>query len=65
MESLESIRHRLRDRTLTVVAEAIGVHYNTLYKFSSGQTKDPSYTMIKKLSDYLNKSGELGDDGHY
>lgn len=60
---LDKIRERLTDRKLTVVAKRTGLHYNTVYRIANGSSKDPAYSVIKRLSDYLREEGEHG--GHH
>ena len=55
MLKLEDIRAALRDRKLTAVASATGLHYNTILSVASGSNNNPSYDVIKRLSDYLTK----------
>lgn len=52
MLTLEQIKERLQHSNLKAVAEASGLHYNTVYKL---MTRDitPSYATVKALSDYL------------
>lgn len=54
MLTLEQIRARLQHSNLRAVAQAAGIHYNTLYKLMN-QNCDPAYSTIKALSDYLQK----------
>lgn len=54
---LEEIRENLHDRKLTVVADCTGLHYNTVYRIANGKSKDPAYSVIKRLSDYLDQEG--------
>ena len=62
MLTLADIRERMQDRKVTVVAEAIGVHSNTLYRMLSGDAK-PSYQTVKLLSDYLTEQGRFKKEG--
>jgi len=62
MLTLEQIRERMKDRKVTVVAEVIGVHANTLYRVLSGDAK-PSYETVKLLSDYLTEQGRFKKEG--
>jgi hypothetical protein len=57
MLTLDEIWRRLQDRRIIAVAEATGLHYNTVRLVASGQNKNPSYAVIKALSDYL--TGEV------
>ena len=53
MMTLEQVRHALRDRTLTKVAAATGLAYNTVLRVANGMDKSVSYDVVKRLSDYL------------
>lgn len=53
MMKLDDIRRRLRDRRMAVVAEATGIHRNTITAIVAGRIANPSYETIKALSDYL------------
>lgn len=52
MLTLDQIKERLKHSNLRAVAQAAGVHYNTVYKVMN-EDCDPAYSTIKKLSDYL------------
>jgi len=58
MLDLQEIRERLKDRKLTVVAEATGVSRATLYRVAAGDT-GASYDTAKTLSDYLLGEGRF------
>lgn len=49
---LEEIKSKLKDRNIKSVAEAIGVHYNTLYKIING-LNEPNHSTYSKLVEYL------------
>jgi len=53
MLTLDEIKRSLQDRRLAVVAEATGLHYNTVRKVANEPNVNPSYVVIKALSDYL------------
>lgn len=53
MLTLEKIKLLLIDRNLKKVAEKTGLSYDSLRKIAKGQTENPSYAHVKKLSDYL------------
>ena len=55
MLTIEQIRVGLSDRRIGVVAEATGLTRVALYNILSGKTKNPSYSTIVVLSDYLTK----------
>lgn len=52
MLTLEQVRDRLKHSNLRAVAQAAGLHYNTLYNLMDN-SKTPSYSTVKALSDYL------------
>lgn len=51
MMTIEEIRQALNDRKLTAVADATGLHYQTVWRVANGS--GASYDTIKTLSDYL------------
>jgi hypothetical protein len=51
--SLDAIRARLEHYNLRAVAEASGVKYQTLLLLMKHDERDPSYSTVKLLSDYL------------
>ena len=53
MLTIEQIQIRLKDRNLTEVGRAIGVTGAYLSAIRKGVKINPSYDVIKKLSDYL------------
>jgi DNA-binding Xre family transcriptional regulator len=53
MLTLEQVQAALHDRNLTKVADATGLHYDTVRRVYRGDHKQISYETIKKLSDYL------------
>lgn len=55
---LQEIKERMRDRKISSVAEAIGVHKVTLYRVLSGE-QSPSYETLHALSDYLLERGRF------
>lgn len=48
----------MKDRKVTVVAQAIGAHKVTLYRMLNGE-QTPSYETLKALSDYLLGEGRF------
>lgn len=48
----DTIRKLLADRRLSVVAEATGLHVNTIANARDGKSA-PTYYVLRKLSDYL------------
>jgi hypothetical protein len=50
---LEQIRQGLQDRRLTVVAQATGLHYNTVRAISTGENTNPTHETMQRLADYL------------
>ena len=53
MMSLEQIRQALVDRMPGKVAEATGLHYNTIREIRDNPKANPTYKVLKSLSDYL------------
>lgn len=53
MLTLEQVRKSLEDRKLTVVAQATGLSYDTVWRVQRGDIKAVSYDVVKRLSDYL------------
>jgi hypothetical protein len=53
MMTIEAIRLALRDRRISMVAEATGLHYNTIRGVRDNEDANPSYKVLKALSDYL------------
>ena len=60
MLTLEQIRAALRDRRLAKVAEATGLHYNTIREVRDNPDANPTYKVIKALSDYLTREATHG-----
>lgn len=50
--TLEQIKKALEDRNLTLVANKIGIHVNTLYNIRDGKSQPNHHTFIK-LQSYL------------
>jgi len=55
MNKVEEIQEKLKHHNLRKVAEAVGLHENTLYRFMNNQ--DPRWSTVEKLSKYL-EAGE-------
>jgi len=53
MLTIEQIRLALRDRRISMVAAATGLHYNTVRFIRDSRIVNPSYKVLKALSDYL------------
>ena len=53
MMTLDQIKASLDDRILNVVAEKTGLHRNTVANIKSGRIANPTYYVMRKLSDYL------------
>ena len=53
MMYLEQIREMLADRRLSLVAEATGLHYNTIRIIRDDPNANPTYKAVKALSEYL------------
>jgi hypothetical protein len=58
---LERIREALKDRRLAVVADACGLHYNTLRAIRDGEKTNPTYTTMSRLEAYLGGNNGRSD----
>lgn len=50
---LEKIKEALKDRRLSVVADACNLHYNTLRALRDGEKTNPKHTTMSRLEAYL------------
>lgn len=55
MMLLEDIQEALKDRKIKMVAEATGLHYNTVRQLANSPDANPTYKVVKALSDYLER----------
>lgn len=53
--TMAQIAARLKDRRLSVVAEATGISYQTLLMIRNGHQQNPTLRIIQTLSRYLTK----------
>jgi hypothetical protein len=53
MMTLEQIRQALSDRMPIRVAEATGLHYNTIRQVRDNPNANPTHKVLQALSDYL------------
>jgi hypothetical protein len=53
MMQLETIRKQLQDLRPARVAEATGLHFNTIREIRDNPNANPTYRALKSLSDYL------------
>jgi len=51
--TLDEIREALKDRRVPMVAQAIGVHHQTIYNILNKPDYDPQHSTVEKLRDYL------------
>ena len=51
--TIHDVRKALQDRRLKVVANRIGVAYQTLLRISKGETTKPQYEVMLRLIAYL------------
>lgn len=58
--TIEEIRLALRDRRISMIAEATGLHYNTIKAVRDNEGANPSYKVLKALSDYLEGAKQHG-----
>jgi hypothetical protein len=60
MLTIEQIRLALRDRRISMVSAATGLHYNTIKTVRDNDDANPSYKVLKALSDYLEGAKQNG-----
>ena len=53
MMTVQQIRTALADRRPGLVANATGLSRQTVTQIRDGETKDPAFSVVKALSDYL------------
>lgn len=53
MRTVDEIKRLLSDRRLTQIAQATGLHRNTLARIRSGQQPNPTYYILAKLDAYF------------
>lgn len=53
MLTLDQIKSALADRRIDVVANATGIHRATISRIRNDSDANPTYTVLKVLSDYL------------
>ena len=53
MMTLEQIRKALSDRMPSKVAQATGLHYNTIREVRDNPNANPTYKVLLALSNYL------------
>lgn len=55
MMTLEQIRRALADRMPGKVATSTGIHYNTIREIRDNPDANPTYKVLRALSDYLER----------
>lgn len=55
MMKLEEIRCLLKDRRVSMVAKATGLHFNTIREVRDNKEANPTYKVILKLNEYLDQ----------
>lgn len=53
MMTLGEIRDALQDRRVDKVADATGMHYNTVREVRDNENANPTWRVMKALNDYL------------
>ena len=53
MMTLEQIKAALLDRRIKMVADSTGLHINTIIEVRDSPKANPTYRVLKALSDYL------------
>lgn len=60
MMTIEAIRLALRDRRISMVSLATGLHINTIKGIRDNEGANPTYKVLKALSDYLEGGNQHG-----
>ena len=60
MMTIEAIRLALQDRRISMVSTATGLHYNTIKSVRDNEDANPSYKVLKALSNYLEGAKQHG-----
>lgn len=53
---MQDLIKRLEGRNLAHVARKTGINLRNLYRITSGQTKNPHYETVRKISEYLEQN---------
>jgi len=61
MLTLPQIKQALMDRRPGIVAEATGLHINTILKIRDDENANPTYRIMEALSGYFEKQDNLGE----
>jgi predicted transcriptional regulator len=56
MKTLADIRQELQGRNLAEVGRGVGLTRAYLWKIRAGEKVNPSYEVVKRLSDYLERT---------
>jgi DNA-binding XRE family transcriptional regulator len=56
--TLDTVRKLLKDRRVSVIAEATGIHSNTIRSIRNNPIYNPNYDTYKKLVEYFRKQHE-------
>lgn len=60
--TIDQIKKALRDRSPTMVAQATGLHANTVRYIRDGQAINPGHKTIMALSEYIESTLPGADD---
>jgi len=58
MMTLDEVRVALIDKRISVVADRVGIPNSTIYAVRDGRASNPTYAVLKALSDYLSNAQE-------
>jgi hypothetical protein len=59
MLTLDDLRRLLKDRRLPIVAEATGIHANTLREVRDNPDANPTYKVLAALNSYFEQAKEV------
>lgn len=60
MMTIEAIRLALKDRRISMISAATGLHYNTIKAVRDNEDANPTFKVLKALSDYLEGTMQHG-----
>ena len=63
MRDLPELRRLMNEAiaatNIQAVADAIGLHYNTIRKVANGEKEDPRYKTLKAIDEWCDKTEEV------
>jgi len=54
MINIDDLVKKLKESNIREVARKTGLHFNTVYLIANGKNKNPTYSVLLKISEHLN-----------